>query len=515
MNKILFAALASATLAFTSCADDFLDRQPQGSYVDNEQTASAKDWNPQVLLGNINACSSKLVMWAGGDDQSHFGQKFLDMCGDIMTGDIVKASNSYGWFTPAFVRTNSVISSDDNDYTWKYCYQLIKSANQVFDDSGSDVEEPESAENKFYWAVAKTIRAYAYMNLINFYSGSYDEWKETRCVPVYRTQINQTPAPKQTVDSVYNLVKMDLTQAITAYENSGLRTSDLTMPTINVARTLLAYAYLNTGKYAQAADMAALAFNSDSHQILPVNQVLTTGFNSVSNNANNWMWGIDVTAETTGGLATFWGHMDPYTYSYASVGDFMCINDTLFKTIPQNDIRRQWFVGDEEFQYFAGMFGNANALAASNKFFDSKRSWQGDALWTNDVVYMRAEEPVLIAAEAYTRNGDLNNGRVWLRKLLEQRDAEGVNGTLADTVNTMSTAEKLLDAIYFNWRVEMWGEGRSLMTMRRFKATNAIGSNTYILAERGTNISYNDKSIIFVIPQSEINSNKNLDKVEN
>lgn len=29
MNKILFAALASATLAFTSCADDFLDRQPQ------------------------------------------------------------------------------------------------------------------------------------------------------------------------------------------------------------------------------------------------------------------------------------------------------------------------------------------------------------------------------------------------------------------------------------------------------------------------------------------------------
>lgn len=65
MNKILFAALASATLAFTSCADDFLDRQPQGSYVDNEQTASAKDWNPQVLLGNINACSSK---WSCGQE---------------------------------------------------------------------------------------------------------------------------------------------------------------------------------------------------------------------------------------------------------------------------------------------------------------------------------------------------------------------------------------------------------------------------------------------------------------
>ena len=510
MNKILFAALASATLAFTSCADDFLDRQPQGNYVDNEQTASSSDWNPQILLGNINACSSKLVMYSGDGDQSHFGQKFLDMSADMMSADIVKANNFYGWFTPTLTRKNSVISSSDNDYIYKYCYQLIRNANQVLDDSGSDVEAPESAESQYYWAVAKTIRAYAYMNLINFYSGSYDEWKDTRCVPVYRTQINQTPAPKQTVDSIYNQIKMDLTQAITAYENSGMRTSDLTMPSVNVARTLLAYAYLNTGNYTEAATLAAKAFNSDGHQILPLNQVLTTGFNSVSNNGNNWMWGIDITSETTGGLATFWGHMDAYTYSYASVGDFMCINDALFKEIPQNDIRRQWFIGDEMFQYYFG-----DALAPSNKFFDSKRIPQGDAVWTNDVVYMRVEEPVLIAAEAYTRSGDLENGRVWLRKLLEQRDAEGASGTLADTVNTLTTADQLLDAIHFNWRVEMWGEGRSLMTMRRFKATNAIGSNTYILKDRGTNISYNDKSIIFVIPQSEINSNKNLDKVEN
>lgn len=504
MNKILFAALASVTLGLTSCSDDFLDRQPLGGYVDNEQTASASEWNSQILLGSINACSSKMVKWAGGDDQSHFGQKFLDMSGDIMTGDMVKSSNSYGWFTPALNRTNTTISSSDNDYVFKYCYQLIRTANQVLDDAGSDVEEPELAANKFYWAVAKTTRAYAYMNLINFYSGAYDEWKDKTCVPVYRSQLNQTPAAKQTVDSIYNLVKMDLNQAIAAYENSGVSSSDLSMPGVDVARTLLAYAYLNTGAYGKAASLAAQAATNSGHQILPLNQVLTTGFNSVKNNANNWMWGIDVTSENTGGLATFWGHMDVYTYSYASVGDFLCINDTLFNQIPKNDIRRQWFIGDAEFQSYFG-----NVQAPTNKFFDPNRVLQGDAVWTNDVVYMRVEEPVLIAAEAYTRNGDVANGRLWLKKLLSERDAEGTSGTLADTVNTMD-ADQLLKALYFNWRVEMWGEGRALMTMRRFHATNLMGQNTYILTDRGKNISYNDQKIISVIPQSEVNSNKNL-----
>lgn len=515
MNKILFAALASATLAFTACSDDFLDRQPIGSYVDEEQTASTNKWNPnQILLGNINACYSKFAMYAGDGDQSHFGQKFLDMSGDIMAGDIVKSNNSYGWFSPTLMRTNSVISSSDNDYIYKYCYELIRNANELLDNNGSDVKAPESADGAYYWAIAKTTRAYAYMNLLNFYSGAYDEWKNTRCVPVYRSQINQTPAPKQTVDSIYNLVKMDLEQAVAAYEFSGETPSSLTMPSVNVARTLLAYAYLNTGEYGKAADMAVAASNNDSHKILPLSQVLTTGFNSVSNNGNNWMWGIDVTLDNSGGLATFWGHMDAYTYSYASVGDFMCIDDTLFSQIPQKDIRRQWFMGDEEFLFYANYFGSPNALAPSNKFYDSKRSWQGDATWTNDVVYMRAEEPVLIAAEAYTRSGDVANGRIWLKKLLAERDVDGANGTLVSSVDNMN-ADELLKAIHLNWRVELWGEGRALMTMRRFHATNLIGNNTYIKDFRGKTISYNDKSIIFVIPQAEVNSNKNLDKVDN
>lgn len=505
MNKILFAALASATLAFTACSDDFLDRQPIGSYLDNEQTVAASEWNPQIMLSSVNACYSKLVQYSGDGDQSHFGQKFLDMSGDMMSGDMVKSTNQYGWFFEALMHQNYSVKSSDNDYIFKYCYQLIRYANQILDDAGGDAVEPEASQNKLYWAVAKTVRSYAYMDLLNFYSGAYDECKKNRCVPIYRTLKVEDPGAAQTVDSIYSFIKTDLSQAITAYENYGQDPTDLSMPSISVARTLLGYAYLNTGEYDKAAQVAVAATNS-GHQILPLNQVLTTGFNSVKSNANNWLWGIDVTQETTGGLATFWGHMDAYTYSYASVGDFICINDTLFSQIPQNDIRRQWFIGDEEFQYYFG-----NELAPTNKFFDPNRILQGDAAWTNDVVYMRAEEPVLIAAEAYTRSGDVANGRLWLKKLLAERDTEGANGTLASSVDNLS-ADELLEAIHLNWRIELWGEGRGLMTMRRFHATNLIGKNTYIVKDQETSISYDDNRLILAIPQSEVNSNKNLYK---
>ena len=38
----------------------------------------------------------------------------------------------------------------------------------------------------------------------------------------------------------------------------------------------------------------------------------------------------------------------------------------------------------------------------------------------------------------------------------------------------------------------MWGEGRALMTMRRFKATNRAGSNTFIPQGGGIPFKYND-----------------------
>ena len=86
--------------------------------------------------------------------------------------------------------------------------------------------------------------------------------------------------------------------------------------------------------------------------------------------------------------------------------------------------------------------------------------------------------------------------------MLLQRDP-----TVAATVDTWTSAQ-LLDNIYFNWRVEMWGEGRGLLTMKRFKKTVVRGSNDF--SYPGESFSYDNPKFTFSIPEDEVVNNPSL-----
>lgn len=126
----------------------------------------------------------------------------------------------------------------------------------------------------------------------------------------------------------------------------------------------------------------------------------------------------------------------------------------------------------------------------------------GDRLWENDEVYMRVEEMYLIHAEASVRSNDLNGAKTTLKALLAERDQ-----ATAVTVEGMS-ADELLEMIYFNWRLEMWGEGRGLLTMKRFKKSVVRGGNDF--AYPGKTISYDDSRLYFEIPENELTNNPNI-----
>ena len=72
------------------------------------------------------------------------------------------------------------------------------------------------------------------------------------------------------------------------------------------------------------------------------------------------------------------------------------------------------------------------------------------------------------------------------------------------------TGQALLNEIYFQTRVELWGEGKSYLAMKRNKATIKRGSNH--LFEAGNSFNYNDDKLTFVIPQAEVLNNPNLNK---
>lgn len=127
----------------------------------------------------------------------------------------------------------------------------------------------------------------------------------------------------------------------------------------------------------------------------------------------------------------------------------------MYNSIPDTDVRKKWFTETDE---------NGEQYELTNwwKFYDSKRIF-GNREWYDDEVYMRVAEMYLINAEANARNNNLPAARTTLKALLAERDTE-----TAAKVDQMSQ-EELMDEIYFNWRLELWAEGRGLLTMKRFQ----------------------------------------------
>lgn len=207
------------------------------------------------------------------------------------------------------------------------------------------------------------------------------------------------------------------------------------------------------------------------------------------------MGGVDITAESTGALATFWGMMDIFTFSYASVGDYKVINSDLYNQMPETDARRYWFYTDSESKYY---------LLPTGKFHsDRSSSIMGDNSWESDIHFMRVEECYLIAAEAETRLNHLSSACTYLKAILDNRDEDK-----AEKIFNMSQ-EELLNELFFEWRVEMWGEGKSLMTFKRFKKNATLSADNDYYKDQGT-IDYDSPKFIFRIPNQELQYNPSM-----
>jgi hypothetical protein len=277
---------------------------------------------------------------------------------------------------------------------------------------------------------------------------------------------------------------------------------------------LLAYTYLQAGGYdvyetetgnadyyAKALALVEEVIAGSSYQILPYEEVLTDGFNDV--NSSNWMWGHDVTIESRTGLKSFWGQVDVYTYSYAWAGSIIGMDQNLWESIADSDIRKQWFDSSND--------GEKKNLNPYNKFFsaaNNSKSTNSDAIdreWLQDVVYMRIEEAYLIASEAAWRNGDLAKGKEYLKTLVIERDP-----TIAAQIDSYDE-ETFKTYLYKNWRVELWGEGRALRTLKRFCIENPKerGKNHYYNLGAGNKINFNNANLIFWMPSSEYQYNSN------
>lgn len=480
MKTRLFILAMATSFALVSCD---LNQEPGGSTITENQYQEMDN----VVEGTVKGVYS--LLYAYGGDHDSFGQRSLDLYGDLCCGDVAMNSQRYGWFvTDEYGRTYQRSGS-----FWSFYYQIIRACNKginglssqgipALDADLTNLSEQEYL-NGFYYAELLTMRGWAYAALQRYFCRTYNEIdiNTELSVPVYTdadTKADTTlGAPRATAVDVYLRVEEDLKTAIQYFEAfNEVERSTKIEANVDVARMTLAYSYLNKGENAKALEIAEDLIETTTAELLSNKEVLTTGFNEV--NHKNWIWGQDVTIETTTGLASFFGQCDIYSYSYASAGDIKGIDKKLYDEILalKWDVRELWWgkyyridtKKNADFQY-----------APDGKFYSAASTkLQGDRDWLSDNIFMRLEPAYLIAAEAAWRTGDNATALNFLDKITSERVKEGSETLYADYKATLAAdAEALGQAIRYNWRVELWGEGFGLQTFRRWGETVKLGDN--------------------------------------
>jgi len=279
------------------------------------------------------------------------------------------------------------------------------------------------------------------------------------------------------------------------------------------------------------------------------------GFNDL--NTNSWMWGFDLTLANDLDLISWWGQQDVFSYSYSWVGDSKAIDYSLYDAMRADDIRKKQFATVVEFDpeintqnpaansYLLNPDGsfmldadgnkilsvtkypngyvlerahfdpttNSNDYmkvslgsisyedVPANKFFAPERILGGQRIITTDYLFMRVDEFHLLAAETLYKSGDQGQAKSILKdflagKIVDRSYIDGLSGL------------NLFNEIYLQTRIELWGEGKSYLAMKRNKATIKRGPNHLFFA--GQSFNSDDDRLTYDIPQAEINNNPNF-----
>lgn len=486
MKNLIKLTICAALVSISfSCKDDFLNREPS-QFLTTDQIADAALLDPGILAGSMNGTYVLTINSGTGGTGGHddFGQKAYDIFGDFLSGDMSLSVSTYGWYRTSITEFQACqdFTFTDNYQVWRYYYRIIRSANLVIDGLGGNDAVPVRDENKYLMGQAKAIRAHSYFYLTQYFANSYNASAEI--LPLY-TKLSDLNGPKVATSEIYALMEKDLTDAIGLL--TGFTRANTNMINRPIAKGIMAYVLASRGDYAGAYTMASEAANEAGGT--PVTGAdITGGFNNV--NTTGWMWGFDLNSDTGLGLVSWWGQIDRFSYSYAWAGDAKAMDQSLYDAIPANDARKAQFTNNP---------GAYNHLMPNWKFYDPARRIGGTATITHsDYVYMRVAEMMLLAAESAAFSGNEAAAKTMLKSLLTSRLPDV---TYVDALS----GQALKDEIYLQTRIELWGEGKSYLAMKRNKATVTRGTNH--LSFVGVPVAHDDERMTFEIPEAEIQNN--------
>ncbi|MDR1273420.1 MAG: RagB/SusD family nutrient uptake outer membrane protein [Odoribacteraceae bacterium] len=503
------------------CAACDLELDPAGATFTGGQKDKLAALDPDKLQSDVNGLYAGLIRlesiasWAGTTLHFDFGYPAACMMFDASGMDVASENSGYNWFRREQDFTDRVANGRETYFLWNLFYSHAKTANDII-----RAIDPATDDKtlKGYLGQALASRAFDYLHLAQVYQFTYAGNEQALAVP---RVTEKTPAdsindnPRETVERLYAFILEDLTRAIDLLDGFDRKGRKECIDQ-NVAHGLRARAHLLMERWDEAAadaEKAIAGFTPYS-----TGDVSKPSFNNIA--AASWIWGCAITENNDvvqSGIVNFPSHMCSLTgngYAPAYAGRY--INDALWDKIPYTDVRKGWWLDRDmkspnvDTTWTIVYNGTRYDLATWFEFqapylnmkFGPYQDVYNNPVNACDFPLMRVEEMMLVRAEGLGMGSNFAAGQQALVDFVRAYRCP-------DFLSLASTPRELQDEIWFQRRVELWGEGFSLFDLKRLKKPlHRLGTNfpENVCFDLATEAPI----LLWLIPESEMNTNKGI-----
>ena len=459
----IFSVLASVVT--TGCIKEV---NPTGSSISAEQATASADALKSMSGAIANYAAN--ANWSSNSVHTFYGYPSLCVQREVMSNDLTIADNPYGWYTTEQQNLGLSATSTFVQIPWLMYTKLIALANDVIR-MNPDLEAIVDS-NKGYVGAAYAYRALAMIDMAQLYEFKANNYTskdgiEGLTVPYLHENMtvdyakNNPRLPK----ADYLAKIYESLDAAVALLDGHTPATDKTLPDLAVAYGLYARAKLYEGEYALAKEYAEKALAAGSFAPLTEEQwtSVTTGFND-ADSQTSWMLCTRTSSESsvvkTGiiNFVSFMSNENVYGYGGPGAGAYAMVDAKFYGQIADTDFRKlSWkapaghaLEGKVKFVPATEEYPGSEALPEYGAIKFRPGDANPDDYMTGsatDFPMMRMEEMKFIIAECDAR---LNNDATALVDIVKTRNPQ---------YTCTLTGNDLLREVFFQKRVEFWGEG--------------------------------------------------------
>jgi tetratricopeptide (TPR) repeat protein len=522
-KKIIFYVTGiclASSLLFSGCIKETI---PTNTVTSDQLASSAKA--TEALMWAMPAFVNKFQVLSS--DHYDWGYGSIMHVRDVMTEDMAIVSSSYNWYSNWQNNTSMGEGMLRTQFFWIYYWKFVQTSNNMI-----SALNPESATElqRGYLGTGHAFRAFQYLDMAQMFEFLENDKTSpvnaagnnvlNLTVPIMDENMTEEMArnnPRVSRQKMYEFILSDLDKA-EEYMKTFNRPAK-TLPDLSVVYGLKARLYMWVADYANAKTYARKAIDLGKYTPTTKEQWLnkSTGFNDLS--TPSWMWGTQLQAEddvVQSGILNWTSWMsNEAVFGYAGAGPYLMIDARIYSLISNDDFRKlSWKAPEGHPLEGKTPFIDPAAAAdfpvyASVKFRpaggDTKEFKVGAA---SAYPMMRIEEMYFIEAEAAAHQ-NAAQGKTLLEDFMKTYRYNSY-------VCTATGTEGVVNEIFLQKRIELWGEGTSFFDYKRLNkpVTRGYSGTNHTDASR-FNTTTRPAWMNFCIVRTEKNQNEALMGYEN